>query len=118
MEDERAAHKVQIEKYNFSLTALSSKVQMLVHINENIGRDLEYLRFEYQNYRTIVWSVYQEVKRHLDNLRVQDIEIQNYLEKPHSSDAEKFNFFNECYHQLRRETVYIDYLLAERRSLI
>lgn len=119
LEDERVNHKIQIEKYSLNLTTLSGKVQILVKINENLTRDIEYMKHDSTNYRTIIWSIYQELRKRIESYKAQDNEVHNYFTSgPNTSNADRLEFLINSYHQLRREVELIDYLLEERRPFI
>lgn len=117
-EEERAKYKIQIEQYNHNLEQLISKIQTLVKINETIGRDLEYLKYEFKSYRTLVWSVFQETKKHLDKVKDHDDQVEVYFTTKSGDDAQNFSFLLDAYYVLRREAISIDFLLEERKSFI
>lgn len=119
LEDEKINHKIQIEKYSLSMTTLSGKVQILVKINENLTGDIEYMKHDSTNYRTIIWSIYQELKKRIESYKTQDNQIHKYFESaPKNNIVEHLEFLMNSYHQLRREVELIDYLLEERRPFI
>jgi len=76
---ERIKHKNQIEKYNMNLDVLSRKIQALVAVNEDLGKEFEMLKVEFTNYRTLSWSVLQEIQKYLENCKKYDEVIEKSI---------------------------------------
>ncbi len=76
---ERIKHKNQIEKYNMNLDVLSRKIQALVAVNEDLGKEFEMLKVEFTNYRTLSWSVLQEIQKYLENCKRYDEVIEKSI---------------------------------------
>ena len=115
IQEERVKYKAQIEQYNTNLDMLVQKIQILVKINENLTKDMEYERYEYTNYRAAVWSVYQQAKRCLENVKYSDTEVEKYFKAGEDNLQRDFDTLLHTYYAIRNETMKIDAMLEERK---
>jgi len=115
---ERIKHKNQIEKYNMNMDVLSRKIQALVAVNEDLGKEFEMLKVEFTNYRTLSWSIVQEIKKYLENFKKHD----DLIERGISEYAEIHDFkaqeLQNAYERLKSDILNINDVIEERRKFM
>ena len=115
LQEERTKYKWQIEQYNTNLDMLVNKIQILVKINENLAKDVEFERYDFNNYRASVWSVYQEAKRCLEIVKKSDTELESYFKTGNDDLQKDFDTLLTTYYAIRKEAMKIDTMIEERK---
>ncbi len=79
---------------------------------------MEFERYDFNNYRASVWSVYQEAKRCLDIVKRSDTELETYFKTGNDNLQKDFDTLLTTYYALRKEAMKIDTILDERKSYL
>jgi len=120
LEEEKIKQKVHLDRYNAHLDVLGKKVQSLVTVNEELGRELEIQKADFTNYKIVVVSILQEASRSVENLKKYDGDIENLLNlllERNGFDNTEVIRLREINSMMKRDVADAEKLLEERKLL-
>jgi len=122
IDEERIRNRNVIERSAAQLDLLSSRIQSLVAVNEEQGRELEDIKTDFANYKIVVVSILQEAGKSIENVRNYDEEIQALLGSLLEGTAKKgiveVAKLRDIYGMMRKDVADAEKLLEERRVMV
>lgn len=119
---EKSSHAESIEKYENDLRNLEGKVKIILAFNERIALDMEKVRTEFQNYRIVVHSIWQELNRLFDGFHKLDQVLMVGIKELSSDLPEKSLFELQklagSYELIREGLLAIEKMLNERSAFL
>ena len=122
IDEERIRNRSAIERSAAQLDLLSKRIQSLVAVNEEQGRELEDAKTEFANYKIVVISILQEAGRSIENVKNYDEEIQSLLGALVEGNAKKniveVAKLRDIYGMMRKDVADAEKLLEERSVMV
>jgi len=123
IDEERIRNRSAIERSAAQLDLLSKRIQSLVAVNEEQGRELEEAKTEFANYKIVVLSILQEAGKSIENVKNYDEEIQSLLGALIEGNNAKKNIveiakLRDIYGMMRKDVADAEKLLEERRVMV